>query len=127
MTSKPFSPVDFAALVMTADVSAQKRFNRNLIGIEEAFAKGVQHQAILDHLNANGFDLTIETYRVMLKRARQRNARELIGTVGAASGKSPAAPTPPPQANAPATSTVSSPAPASHKVLNHDLNNLPAW
>lgn len=52
--------------------SAFKKFEKLLARIEESFNSGRSHADILKDLNAGGFILSLNTYRVYLKRARRR-------------------------------------------------------
>ncbi|WP_426172436.1 hypothetical protein [Pseudoduganella sp. R-34] len=76
MSAQGANAVDFAGLAAKAEVSLQKRFERHLESIEETHRSGVPHQKIVELLNANGFELSLQTYHAMLQRARKRRNKK---------------------------------------------------
>src|SRR5437899_4345865 len=56
----------------TGKLNKTKRLSELLPNIEAALERGASHQVILDRLNAQGFDLTMNTYSVMLWKIRSR-------------------------------------------------------
>jgi hypothetical protein len=76
MSAQGADAVDFAGLAAKVEVSVQKRFERHLEAIEETHRSGVPHQKIVELLNANGFELSLQTYHAMLQRARKRRNKK---------------------------------------------------
>jgi hypothetical protein len=65
------------ALRSTGKLNKTKRLSALLPNIEAALKRGVSHQEILDRLNTQGFDLTMNTYSVMLWKIRSRVKKAL--------------------------------------------------
>jgi len=123
--------VDFAALAAKAEVSLQKKFEKHLDAIEATHQSGVPHQKIVELLNANGFELSLQTYHAMLQRARKRRdkkAKEAPSALQQVAQKPPsidrgASPVSTAAASAPILPAPQEPA----KTLDHDLTTVPQW
>ena len=78
--TKTKAPITFDDLIGANSISAAKRMAVHLQNIESALASGVRHKAILERLNANGFSLTMNSYKSTLKRLRQMQRKESVAT-----------------------------------------------
>lgn len=54
--------------------SLQRRFEKQMDGIEAALKDGWSHKEVVAHLNANGFVLKAGSFQTMLQRARRKRA-----------------------------------------------------
>lgn len=75
------SPLNFPPSLIEQHISITKRLRKLLPEIEELMKQGLPRQVILNHLNSNGFNLTMGSFADALHRLR-KEAKKKENAVG---------------------------------------------